>query len=145
MRRKGIFGTMRRWKASLAPSKLKACIIIILKPESMLNGLSLNILKCSIIVFDDMQKLAIKYLLTSPVSITLAIKLQHNSYDLPSTKSDPASESRDPEHDAQAAYLALLHAWLSQIIGDRPRLNNNIQENFTIRLNHASTPTNYFT
>ena len=83
MSRKVIVGTTRRWKASLAPSKLKVCIIIVLKPEKRLKGLSLSTLKYSIIAFGDMQKLVIKYLLTSPVSITLAIKLQHNSDDLP--------------------------------------------------------------
>lgn len=33
--------------------------------------------------FGDMQKLVIKYLLTSLVSITLAVKLQQHSDDLP--------------------------------------------------------------
>lgn len=78
-----IVGTMHRWKASLARSKLKVCIIIVLKPEKPLKGLFLSTLKYSIIAFGDMRKLVTKYLLTSPISITLTIKLQHNSDDLP--------------------------------------------------------------
>ena len=52
-------------------------------PERMLKGLSLNTLKCFIIAFGDMQELAIKCLLTSPICITLTIKLLHNYDDLP--------------------------------------------------------------
>ena len=40
-------------------------------------------IKCTIIAFGVMQKLAAKYLLTSPTSITFAIRLQHISDDLP--------------------------------------------------------------
>lgn len=48
---------MHQWQVSLAYLKLKACIIIILKVESMLNVSSLNILKYSIIAFGDMQNM----------------------------------------------------------------------------------------
>ena len=69
--------------ASLAHLKLKAYITINSKPESMLGKLSLSTSKCSTIVSGGMQKLAIKYQLTSPISITLITQLQHNHHDLP--------------------------------------------------------------
>jgi len=77
------FGVCRQLKNKTITLDIPVIFMTELDTLSMLNGLSLNILKCSIIVFGDMQKLAIKYLLTSPVSITLIIKLQHNSDDLP--------------------------------------------------------------